>query len=173
MAATAETVLDKIQEHIQPLEQALAQTDQKLKQLEQELDKVRGELSDVELKGLELARAIRQQRHRLNELRHKVKKHDKLLAEIDPDSVPREYRRVSEERDEYEMAIGHAVRELERLREQYDELVERETRLLTREWELEQEYDHLKERYDKLLKQISRLARALERKVRDIRAKFY
>ena len=173
MVASAAAALDTIQEHIQPLEQQLDTVSQNLERLEKAIDDVRTELTEIELKGLELNRAIRQQRHELNELRHKVKKHGKLLAEIEPQSAPREYRRISEERDHFEMQIVQAVRRLEELREQYDDLVDKETTLFGREWELEQEYRELKERYDILLRQISRLAQALERKVRDIRAKYY
>ncbi|GAB6067842.1 hypothetical protein JCM13664_11610 [Methylothermus subterraneus] len=144
-----------------------------LSELELQLHKLRAHLNEVEKKGIEATSAIRAQKHKVNELRHKLKKHHQLLTELDPQLAPHEYQRLSQERDASEAALAQALHELETLRERYDQVLAEEDTLIHREWELEQEIHTKRERYLHLLNQLLQLAQTLERRAREYKAKHF
>ncbi|MCX8049665.1 MAG: hypothetical protein N3A55_08410 [Methylohalobius sp.] len=155
------------------LDQQLKDLGWELNELEVQLNKLRAHLNEVEKKGLEATSAIRAQKHKVNELRQKVKKHHLLLAEIDPHTAPHEYQRLNQERDTLESELANALHELEQRREAYDQTLAEEDNLIHREWELEQELNQKRARYLRLLDQVSQLAQAIERRVREMRAKHF
>ncbi|MFN3920470.1 MAG: hypothetical protein ACK4JF_09335 [Methylohalobius sp.] len=170
----AETALQAIQTQTQSfLNQQLKDLSWELNELELKLNKLRAYLNEVEKKGLEATSAIRAQKHKVNELRQKVKKHNLLLAKIDPHLAPHEYQRLSQERDALEGELAKALHELEQRREAYDQILAEEDNLTHREWELEQELSEKRTRYEKLLYQLSQLAQTMERHVREMRAKHF
>ncbi len=173
MVAKAETALDELQARVRPLEEAMARVERRLDELQGQLRAVRERLAAVEARALDLGRDMRHQRHALNELRQKLKKHDALLREIDPERAPREYERLVQDREDLRVKLERAGQALETLHAQYEQALEEELRLLGEEWELEQELDHLRARYETLLKRIARLAQGLERRVRDARARHF
>ncbi len=155
------------------LDQQLKDLAWDLSELEVQLANLRAQLNEVEKKRLEATSAIRAQKHKANELRQKVKKHNLLLAELDPKLSPHEYQRLSQERDVLASELASALQRLEELREAYDQVIEEEDRLLHREWELEQELNAKRARYLRLLDEVSQLAQSLQRRVQEIKAKHF